>query len=63
MFDHEGVKICESDLKFFDPLFTCQIYKNWSLKKYEVKGITCIIPIDLWLLKIYSTTLLNEFLM
>jgi len=60
MFDHEGVKT-ESDLKSFNPLFTCQNKKIGHQKNVRLKDITYIIPNNLKVFKIYSTTFKNEF--
>jgi len=53
----------KSDVKSFNPLFISQIQKVGDQKIMRLKGLTCITPINLWLLKIYSTIFLNELQM
>jgi len=55
---------CKIDLKSFNLLFTYQIWKVGHQKHMRIKGLTCITPIKLWFLKIYSQNyFLNEFIM
>jgi len=62
MFDHEGVKL-QKWVEVFQSSFHMSNLKIWSPKNFRLKGLTCITPINLRLLKIYSTIFLNEFLM
>jgi hypothetical protein len=50
-------------VKSFSFLFTSEILKVGDQKNMRLKGLTCITPINLWFLKIYSTIFVNEFSM
>jgi len=58
MLDHQGFKT----MKIFELSFCMSNLKNWLPKNVRLKGITNTTPIDLWLIKIYSTFFLNDFL-
>jgi len=62
MFDHEGVKTTKV-MRSLSILFSQVKSKNLVTKKYEVKGPNMHDPINLWLLKIYSTIFVGAFLM
>jgi len=61
-FDHEGIKTTKR-FEIFQSSFHMSNLKSSSPKDMKIKGLTCITPINLWLLKIYSIIFLNEFLM
>jgi len=58
MFDHQVVKT----MKNFELSFCMSNLENSLPKNMMLKGLTNITATDLWLLKIYSTIFLNEFL-
>jgi len=63
MFDHEGIKTTKVMWSLSLLFLQVKSKKLVTKKIMRLKGLTCIIPINLWLLKIYSKNFLKEFWM